>query len=215
MEYIFFDMDGVILDSMPYHAKSWIETFSQFGWEFKEEEIYLYEGAFEFEVVKELFLKKGIEPKKEVFYQALSLQKRIFQEKYAHRIKPFEEVPELLALLREKGKKLALVTSSHRDVVERVLPEEIRKHFSIIVTGEDVKRRKPHPDPYLRALSLSKAPKERALVVENAPAGVSSAKNAGLYCVGITTTLPPHHLSLADLIARDHKHLKELLLNGL
>ncbi len=215
MDYIFFDMDGVILNSMPYHARSWIEACKHFGWHFTEEEVYLYEGAFDFEVVKELFLKKGIYPDEKVFFKALSLQKKIFHEKYAHRIKPFEEVPELLALLREKGKKLALVTSSHRDVVEKVLPEVIKKHFSIIVSGEDVKKRKPHPEPYLKALYLSRAPKERAVVVENAPAGVCSAKNAGLRCIAITTTLPPHHLSLADIIAKNHKHLKELLLNGL
>ncbi len=215
MEYIFFDMDGVILDSMPYHARSWIEACAEFGWHFTEEEVYLYEGAFDFEVVKDLFLKKGFSVDRELFLKALSLQKKIFQEKYAHLIKPFEEVPELLSLLREKGKKLALVTSSHRDVVEKVLPEDIRRYFSIIVSGEDVERRKPHPEPYLKAINLSRASKERAVVVENAPAGVSAAKNAGLYCIGITTTLPPHHLSLADLIARDHRHLKELLLNGL
>ena len=58
-EYILFDLDGTLLNSMPYHARAWIETFSQFGIEFREEEIYLNEGALELEVVKNIFSKKG------------------------------------------------------------------------------------------------------------------------------------------------------------
>ncbi|MCD6548964.1 MAG: HAD hydrolase-like protein [Thermodesulfobacterium sp.] len=61
-DYLFFDLDGVILDSMPYHAKAWIEAFSQFGLKFEEKEIYLHEGAIELDTARDMFLKKGVKP---------------------------------------------------------------------------------------------------------------------------------------------------------
>lgn len=212
-DYIFFDMDGVILDSMKYHAKAWIDACKEFGWEFQEKEVYLYEGAFDFEIVKELFLKKGYSVTEKEFLEACKLQLTIFKEKYAHLVEPFKEVPELLSMLLEKGKKLILVTSSTSDLLKIVLPDEIKSYFLAIIKGDDVRKRKPHPEPYLKALSISKASGKNAIVVENAPAGVISAKKAGLPCIGITTTLPPKYLSLADLVVKNHEHLKKVLLN--
>lgn len=212
-DYIFFDLDGVVLDSMPYHAKAWIEAFSQFGLEFTEEEIYLHEGAIELETAKSLFLKKGINPTPEFFEKAFKLQKIIFKKKYASLIKPFPEIPEILEKLNEYNKKLALVTSSHKEIFEEVFPRNLKPFFSIIITGDLVKRRKPYPDPYLKALELLRAQKEKSLVIENAPAGILSAKQAGLHCIAIATTLPKERLVLADLIAKNHEELKKILLN--
>jgi len=213
-EYILFDLDGTLLNSMPYHARAWIETFSQFGIEFREEEIYLNEGALELEVVKNIFSKKGIELTYEFFEELFKLQKQIFKTKYAKMVKPFPEVPELLYTLKKEGKKLALVTSSHREIFEEVFPKNLVSFFSVILTGDKTQRRKPHPEPYLKALEILKGNKNDSLVVENSPAGIKSAKSAELFCIGITTTLPPHYLSLADLIVKNHQELKEVLLNG-
>ncbi len=212
--YIFFDLDGTLLDSMPYHAKAWIEAFSRYGLEFREEEIYLHEGAIELESAKSLFLKKGINPTPEFFEELFRLQKTIFKTKYAKKVKPFPEVPELLEELKKTDKKLALVTSSHTEIFEEVFPRSLKIFFSIIITGDQIEKRKPHPDPYLKALKALNAEKVASAVVENSPAGVLSAKNANLFCIGITTTLPEKHLSLADLIVKNHRELKDILING-
>ncbi len=212
--YIFFDLDGVILDSMKYHAKAWIEAFRQFGLTFSEEEIYLHEGAIELDTARTLFTSRGVNPTKEFFDSAFKLQKKLFLERYAKLVKPYPEVPDLLESLKKERRKLALVTSSHAEILEKVFPKSLGKFFDIILTGDKVPRRKPHPDPYLTAISALQADKADSLVVENAPAGIKSAKSAELFCVAIKTTLPEEHLKLADLIAEDHAHLRELLLNG-
>jgi HAD superfamily hydrolase (TIGR01509 family) len=212
--HIFFDLDGVILDSMKYHARAWIEAFSQLGLSFSEEEIYLHEGAIELDTARTLFTSRGVNPTREFFESAFRLQKRLFLERYAKLVKPYPKVPDLLESLKKNGRKLALVTSSHAEILEKVFPKSLEKFFDVILTGDKVPRRKPHPDPYLRALSTLQADKGDSLVVENAPAGIKSAKSAGLFCVAIKTTLPEEHLKLADLIAEDHTHLSELLLNG-
>ncbi len=213
-KYILFDLDGTLLDSMQYHAKAWLEVFSKYGLDFKEEDIYLNEGALEFEVVKKMFEEKSINITKEQFEELFKIQKRIFREKYSKKVKPFPEVPDLLQELKKQGKELALVTSSHQEIFEEVFPVSLRKFFSLILTGDRTSRRKPHPEPYLKALEALSAGRENALVVENAPAGILSAKSASLFCIGITTTLPEEKLSLADLVVRNHLELRDVLLNG-
>ncbi|MDF2953939.1 MAG: Beta-phosphoglucomutase [Thermodesulfobacterium sp.] len=213
-DYLFFDLDGVILDSMPYHAKAWIEAFSQFGLKFEEKEIYLHEGAIELDTARDMFLKKGVKPTPDFFEKIFKIQKSIFKSKYAKLVKPFPEVPDLLKNLKKEKKKIALVTSSHSEIFNEVFPKELLPYFSLIITGDKIEKRKPNPDPYLRALETFKIKNKEALVVENSPAGVMSAKNAKLFCIGITTTLSEQHLSLADLIVKNHKELQEILLNG-
>lgn len=213
-EFLFFDLDGVILNSMPYHAQAWILAFREFGLEFNEEEIYLHEGAIELESALDLFTAKGFYPTVEFFKQAFELQKRIFKERFANKVKPFPEIPEILEELRKEKRKLALVTSSSEEILQEVLSEKIRAYFHVVITGDMVSKRKPHPEPYLKAIELLRASKDNALVVENSPAGILAAKRAELYCIGITTTLEPKHLSLADLIVKNHQELKKHLLNG-
>ncbi|MGC8871651.1 MAG: HAD family hydrolase [Caldimicrobium sp.] len=213
-EFIFFDLDGVLLDSMPYHAKAWILAFKEFGLDFTEEEIFLHEGAIELDSAKSLFLNKGVNPTQEFFEKVFKLQKKIFKEKFSKEVKPYPEVPDLLFALKKEKKKLALVTSSSSEILKEVFPEKLHSFFEVIITGDQVEKRKPHPDPYLKAKEALKAPKEEITVVENAPAGILAAKRAELFCIGITTTLQPKHLSLADLIVKNHQELKNLLLNG-
>ena len=213
-EVLLFDLDGVILDSMPWHVRAWQEAFKALGLDIPEEAIYLHEGAIELETARDLFKDQGVEPSPEFFKKAFALQKKIFKEKYQVRVRPFPEVPDLLADLYREGRKLALVTSSHREILEEVFPEALARFFHYIVTGDQVARRKPHPDPYLQGLSGLRVPPSEALAVENAPAGVRAAKGAGLLCVAITTTLSPLHLKEADLVVEDHQELEQVLKNG-
>lgn len=214
-KFFFFDLDGVVLNSMPYHAKAWIEIFSQFNLNFTEEEIYLYEGAIEFETVKALFEQKGISRITPFeFEKILKAQKSLFKKKYAKLVKPFPEILEILENLKKEKKKLALVTSSHREILVEVLPKELEKFFDFIVTGDQVEKRKPHPEPYLKAKEIFQAKNFEAVALENAPAGILSAKRAHLFCIALTTTLPKNYLSLADLIVENHLQLKQLLLDG-
>lgn len=212
--HIFFDLDGVILDSMPYHAKAWILAFREFGLEFTEEEIFLHEGAIELESSLTLFTSKGIKPTPEFFAKAFKLQKRIFKEKFSNNIKPFPEIPEILNNLKKEGRKLSLVTSSSEEILREVFPPTLSQLFEVIITGDKVERRKPHPDPYLKAKEFFGVETAEVAVVENAPAGVLSAKRANLFCIGITTTLKPEYLSMADVIVNNHRELKNFLLNG-
>ena len=205
---ILFDMDGVILNSMPYHVAAWKDAFQERGIDVDESIFYLYEGAIEPEVACELFASSGAHLTTEDFFEIHSKQKEYFLNKYANKVKPFDKVEELLTNLKERGIGTALVTSSHGDILEAVLPIYLRNMFDFVVTGDQVKRRKPHPDPYLIGIEgLGNGGPQKGVAVENAPAGIESAKNAGLKCIAITTTLPKEHLKGADKVIEDHQEL--------
>ncbi len=213
-EAFLFDMDGVVLDSMPWHVKAWQEAFREFGLVVPEEALYLHEGAIEVETSRKIFEDQGVSPTEELFRKVLKRQRELFRQKYWSFVKPFPEIPDLLADLRREGRRLALVTSSHREILEEILPPSLRKLFHFVLTGDQVKRRKPHPEPYLLARERLAAPHETTLAIENAPAGIKSAKGAGLFCIALMTTLPAKHLQEADLILPSHRELYRFLTNG-
>ncbi len=206
---VFCDMDGVILDSMPYHVEAWKRAAKEFGFSLDESKVYLYEGAIELSSSKDVFKNGDKEITQKVFLDILNRQKEIFLKDYLEQIRVFEHVPELLNILKEKELKLALVTSSHKDILEYSLPYEVRSLFDVIVTGDDIKRPKPNPDPYLAAISATKVSPETSIVVENAPAGIRAAKNARCKCIGLCTTLPPSPLIIAgaDKVFNRHEEL--------
>ncbi len=211
---ILFDMDGVVLDSMPWHVKAWQEAFREFGLEVPEEALYLHEGAIEVESSRRIFEEQGVSPTKELFRAVLKRQRELFRQKYWPFVRPFPEIPDLLAELRRQGRRLALVTSSHREILEEILPRELQRLFHFILTGDQVRRRKPHPEPYLLAKERLSAPNNGTLAVENAPAGIRSAKSAGLFCIALMTTLTSQHLKEADLVLPSHQELYRLLTGG-
>lgn len=114
-----------------------------------------------------------------------------------------------LHLLKKKGFLLALVTGTSAHEVRRILPKYLRDLFSVIVTGNDVKRGKPHPEPYLKALKKLKLKAKDVAVIENAPFGIDSAKRAKLTCLALSTSLSKAYLKDADFIFPSFKSLRD------
>ncbi len=204
---VFFDMDGVLLDSMPCHVQAWQEAMGEFGCAVDEEVLYLHEGAIEPETAIRIFQDHGFYMDEARFAAILARQMAIFQERFRPHVQPYPEVPGIIARLREEGWTMALVTSSHGAILDQILPHEIRDALNHIVTGDRVSRRKPHPDPYIAALHAIGSDAASSLVVENAPAGIAAAKAAGLHCIALATTLAPERLSAADAVLTSHREL--------
>lgn len=208
---VLFDMDGVILDSMPYHVRAWQEALVEQGFSVSAELLYLHEGAIDLNTAAAVFQGNNRLIDADMFHGILMRQMEIFAIRYQSLIKPFPEVLHILKRLREAGMQLALVTSSHAEILNKVLPTEIKGRMDYIVTGDKVERRKPFPDPFLTALSGLRQGPETCLVVENAPAGITAAKAAALHCVALTTTLPDVYLSDADAVLNSHTELSDYI----
>jgi beta-phosphoglucomutase len=107
---------------------------------------------------------------------------------------------------------MAIVTGTARHELEVTLPQEILCYFEVVVTGDEVKRGKPDPEPYLTALSKLGVSSDRALVVENAPLGVRAAKAAGICCFAVETSMQCPRLVGAERSFADIISLSEFLL---
>lgn len=207
---VIFDMDGVLIDSMPYHAQAWIEVLEAEGVAVRREDIYDREGEAGAASLTYFLRQQGVAPTPDRLQRLLAAKERRFKQIAC--LKPFDGVRELVAALRKLGKRLAIVTGTSRPEVEVSLPGDILEQYEVVVTGDQVTRGKPDPEPYLTALrSLGVSP-ARAVVIENAPLGVLSARAAGLRCLAVETSVQAPRLAGADRCFADIRSLADYLL---
>ena len=199
-------MDGVITDTMPYHFRAWASVLASEGIKASHEDVYKREGQKGIDSVRELFTEKGkfyteavgkgLLLRKEIIF------KRIFKRKYIKGSRVF--IKRAVA----QGFKLGLVTGTSRQEAQKLLPKDLWDCFDVTVCGCDVQNGKPHPEPYLKALTKLKVSPKEAVVFENAPFGIRSAKSAGLFCIALETSLPASYLTGADAVFTSFKAIE-------
>ena len=185
---VFFDMDGVIFDSMPRHARAWSEAMALEGLPFSEYEVYLQEGRTGSGTVNDVFTAHGRPaPTDEDIKRIYANKSRIF-DSMGDPI-PMRGMTEVLDKVKSLGLEIYIVTGSGQasllDTLNHYFPDTFCKEK--MVTAYDVKKGKPDPEPYLMALEKAGLEPSEAMVVENAPLGVRSAKGAGILTVAVNT----------------------------
>jgi len=209
---VIFDMDGVIVDGMPYHIKSWKDALSTIDIYASDLDIYLMEGMTGRETM-EVFVKKSeISISDETADKIIKLKRKIFNDIFT--VKLIKGIKDLLLELKDRQYNLALVTGTRLEVVKKVLQVGLENIFEVIVAGEMVNKGKPDPEPYLKAVDELNATKENCIVIENAPAGITSAKSAGLTCFAVQTSLSEEYLQDADKVFKDIDGISKYLLNS-
>lgn len=185
---IFFDMDGVLFDSMKYHARAWTNAMHDIGITFSEYEGYMNEGRTGHSTIDLAFNREhrrdATEDEKQEIYR---IKSRYFESYGQSPIMPFAN--DLLHKVKNQGLQIYLVTGSGQasllDGLQVHFPDIFKKER--MVTAFDVTQGKPHPEPYLQALKKSGFTRAEVAVVENAPLGVESAKAAGLFVIAVNT----------------------------
>ena len=205
---VIFDMDGVIVDTEPVHRFAYFQHFSELNIDVSEELFTSFTGNSTrnvFQRVNTIFnLNADVEE--------LILRKRtIFNDAFDHKedLELLEGVEKLIKNLHENGVELILASSASKVTIDRVFRRfGLHPYFSNIVSGEDFPKSKPHPAIFEFAASLSKAPKENCIEIEDSTNGVLAAKAAGIYCVGYNSI----HSKLQDLSKADKivNHFNEL-----
>ena len=195
---VIFDMDGVIVDSMPYHFIAWHEALRPYGARVSCFDVFTKEGERWERSLEDFLRRAGITPTPRILNKIFLERKRIFKRNFKRFI--FKGAGEFLRCLQKRGYSLGIVTGTPLEELNKILPRNIRDLFDAVVTGDSVKKGKPHPEPYLKAASLLGLWPKQCLVVENAPFGIASAKKAGMFCIAITTSLPRDYLKQADII---------------
>jgi len=195
---VFFDMDGVLYDSMPSHVQAWLETASAYGLKAAPEDFYMMEGRTGASTVDILVRRNwgrnATEEEKETIYS-----RKV--QRFVELNTGSEIIPGALEVL-EKVKRLGLmrviVTGSGQPTLFNNLDAHFPGYFDkqLMVTAFDVQYGKPHPEPYLMGLKKAGVKPEEVLVVENAPLGIESAVAAGIYTIAVNTGPLPDEVLL-------------------
>ena len=212
---VFFDMDGVIFDSMPRHAKAWSEAMALEGLPFSEYQVYLQEGRTGSGTVTDVFLAHGRGVPTEADIQRIYANKSRLFDAFGDPI-PMRGMHDVLEKVKSLGLEIYIVTGSGQasllDTLNHYYPDTFYKEK--MVTAYDVKKGKPDPEPYLMGLEKAGLPASEVVVVENAPLGVRSAKGAGIFTIAVNTgILKDQDLwdAGADIVLPDMEALLELL----
>lgn len=206
---VIFDMDGVLIDSMPYHFFAWYEALRHYGARVTSFDIFEKEGEQWEKSLKFFMRRAGKKPTRELAAEVFALRQKIFKRIF--RCHMFAGAAELVTALKQNGYMLGLVTGTPRAQVQKMLPARLFRLFDAVVTGDSVTRGKPHPAPYQQAARLLGVRPRECCVLENAPYGIRSATAAGMYCTAVTTSLPRHYLKGADRYIDDIRKLYRVL----
>jgi beta-phosphoglucomutase-like phosphatase (HAD superfamily) len=191
---LIFDMDGVIIDSMPMHAESWRRYLARHGVAVDRLSERMH-GRFNDEIVADFFGEHLTLAEREAHGAAKeALYRELMEPVFGQYL-----VPGIQAFLARYGEHpMGLGTNAEIANVDFVLDQaKIRPWFQAIVPGGRVQRPKPFPDVYLRAAELLGVAPENAIVFEDSPAGVQAARSAGARVVGIETYGPLDQVDFA------------------
>ncbi|SDG24823.1 haloacid dehalogenase superfamily, subfamily IA, variant 3 with third motif having DD or ED [Methanolobus vulcani] len=205
---VIFDMDGVLVDSMSDHAEAVQHIFDEIGVEMDKQDIYEREGERTVDIMRFLLEKGSADASR---FNILDIVERYIAEfNRIAEFRVFEGMPECLLGLKDKF-NLAVVSGSDKPIVQDIIQSEYPGIFRELVTADDVQRGKPDPDPYLKAIEMLGISSHEAIVIENAPMGVESAKKAGLCCLAVPTYLDAEKFHQADMVIENHTRLLEFL----
>lgn len=203
---VIFDMDGVLVDSNPYHKKALVQFCQSHGYNLTEEELRakIY-GRTNKDWITNLFdgrvtgeeLKKYAEEKE-----------ALFRRLYNGFVKPVNGLVGFLELLEEKQITRAIATSAPGANVDFTLQKTgIGKYFNTILDDSYVENGKPDPEIYLKTAAAVNYQPGRCVVIEDSLSGVKSARAAGTKVIGITTTHTRDELSDTDLVINNFTEL--------
>lgn len=181
---IFFDFDGVIVDSEVHHTGITEEFFKMENVNIPIEETYCLIGGNArmntWELIYEKYRSEFHESYESFHQRHTAYFRKVINETDYSTIM-FKEVYETLKTLKKQGYYLALCSSSPMAYLKQKLKEcGIDIFFDEVLSGEDFKKSKPDPDIYLTCLEKSGLNKEEVVIVEDSPFGIKAAKSAGM-----------------------------------
>ena len=210
---VIFDMDGVIVDTEPVHRYAYFKQFEELNIAVTEEMYTSFTGFSTrntFQKLKEVFvieleIKDLIQRKRSIFNDAFDSKADL---------ELLEGVEMLIIELHRNGMQLILASSASKVTIERVFNRfKLHDYFTHVVSGEDFPKSKPHPAIFEHAASLSIAPKENCIVIEDSTNAIKAAKAAGILCIGYNSIhSEAQDLSEADVIIN---HFNELDYNAI
>ncbi len=215
LQAVIFDMDGVIIDSEPIHYKVSQKLYDELEIEVSKEEYNNFIGVSNTDNWNHL---------KEKFNLTESIEKLIIKQNNQNikHLQNSDEEPifgivQLLEDLKINNIIIGLASSSSQRYIKAVTEKfAIDDYFSIMVSGENMDRGKPHPDIFLEAADKLGVDTASCVVIEDSEHGVQAAKTAGMKCIGfVNPNSGNQDLSLADTLVDSIKKVTVKMMEGL
>ncbi|MDI9833800.1 MULTISPECIES: HAD family hydrolase [unclassified Streptomyces] len=187
LQAVLLDMDGTLVDSEGFWWDVEVEVFASLGHTLDDTWRHVVVGGPMTRSAGFLIEATGAD----IGLDELTvLLNQGFEDRIGHSLPLMPGAARLLAELAEHRIPTALVSASHRRIIDRVLTTLGPQHFSLTVAGDEVARTKPHPDPYLLAAAGLGADPARCAVVEDTATGVAAAEAAGCQVVAVPSIAP-------------------------
>ena len=187
---VFFDMDGLMVDSEPEWFKSETEVTAKFGYKWSEEDQIACLGGPLTRVGKYMHDKCEGAETPEYFTQTL-IDTQAFKMRGNTPTMP--GALELVRELQSHGVKTGLVSASPRNIVDAVLDNLGHDLFPFSISSDDVEKTKPNPDCYLKAAVMTDSDIQNCLVFEDSLTGMQAATSSGAYLIAV-----PHLVTIAE-----------------
>ena len=209
---VLFDMDGTVIDNVPLHQAVWREFTMQHELFISEQALGYAIGRKAAEVVKHFWPAASLDELSHLVQERQELyRKRLGDSDLVH---PVAGIEAFLTRLGRMGVDRVLATDAPSENVEAVFRKfGFAQFFEKVITSDQVRHGKPHPEIFLTAAKAVGAIPDRCLVIEDSAAGIAAAKAANCACLGISTTQSQAQLLQegADFVAADFRTLpKEL-----
>lgn len=209
-------MDGVLVDSEPYHIEIEKRMFRKMKLDISDEEHAAYMGTATdvmwSAIAKSHKLKLDVQ---QITQLTVNEGLQLFES--LPKIDPMPGLEMLLNELHRAGVPMAVASSSDEEIVNILLKKSgLKQYFNCILSSGTVGKSKPAPDVYLHAAKCLGQNPHNCLVIEDSKNGISAAKAAGMYCIAYSgTTTGGQDQRSADKIVATYHELKELLANVL
>jgi HAD superfamily hydrolase (TIGR01509 family) len=187
LQAVLLDMDGTLVDTEDLWWEAECSLLAELGHRLGHTDRQIVVGGPMSRVVAHLLAVSGVPLTAE---QLGAMINDRFAEMIAHGVPLRPGAAALLAELAAEGVPAALVSASHRRIIDLVLCSLGSHHFAFTVAGDEVERTKPHPDPYLLAAARLGADPARCVVIEDAPTGVRSGEAAGCRVLAVPSVTP-------------------------
>ena len=208
-EAVLFDFDGILVDSEPMHHRAFTEVLDPLGMGFPwQEYVEIYMGFDDRDAFREAFRAKGIDLDDANLAKLVAAKSEAFLRGLRDGVTAYPGAVSLVEFLRAAGLPLALCSGALRSDIDPVLAQlGVARCFDVIVSADDVRRSKPDPESY--ALAFARLSERyvtmltvpgKSVAVEDTPAGIRSAKGAGLRVLAVTNSYGEGELAEADWI---------------
>lgn len=197
IEAIVFDFDGILANSIQVHAVAYQLTMQPLGVPVDVHQVYLREGARSETIIRTFMEEAGRDPDDELVQRLATIKQRVFERIGAPGLYPWAR--EVVDELDQRGFELAICTGTRRENVPGIAGD-LADRFDFVASEETYERDKPHPQAFRTAAEGLGIEPERCLAIENAPRGIESARKAGMFVVGVATTLTREEVGEADLV---------------